>query len=193
MGGSDYAIDYLEARGISSPEALTDALKRVLDSMEPTVYEPPESGLTAQEQAVLREGGLRLERSSGRDLVAEGAVRFAALVERSLSAEEVAKQLKVTPGRVHQMISNRELYSFRLDGKRLVPEFQFANGKLIPNIAQVNKVLPDTMHPLGVFNFLHLENTDLYIDEEQEELLSPLAWLAEGRDPERVIFMAKHL
>jgi len=193
MGGSEYAIDYLEARGISSPEALTDALKRVLDSMEPTVYEPPESGLTAQEQAVLREGGLHLERSSGRDLVAEGAVRFAALVERSLSAEEVAKQLKVTPGRVHQMISNRELYSFRLDGKRLVPEFQFANGKLIPNIAQVNKVLPDTMHPLGVFNFLHLENTDLYIDEEQEELLSPLAWLAEGRDPERVIFMAKHL
>ncbi len=193
MGGIEYAIDYLEARGISSPEALTDALKRVLDSMEPTVYEAPESGLTAQEQAVLHEGGLRLKRSSGRDLVAEGAVRFAALVERSLSAEEVAKRLKVTPGRVHQMISNRELYSFRLDGKRLVPEFQFANGKLIPNIAQVNKVLPDTMHPLGVFNFLHLENTDLYIDEEQEELLSPIAWLAEGRDPERVIFMAKHL
>ena len=193
MSGTEYAIDYLEARGISSPQALTDALRYVLDSMEPKIYESPESGLTAQEQSVLREGGLRLERTGNHDLVAEGAVRFAALVEYSLSADEVAKQLKVTPGRVHQMISNKELYSFRLNGKRLVPAFQFANNKLIPNITQVNKVLPDTMHPLGVFNFLHMENTDLYTDEEQEELLSPLTWLAEGRDADRVVFMAKHL
>ncbi len=193
MGSTEYASDYLEARGISSPEALTEALGRVLDSMEPTVYEAPESGLTEHEQAILREGGLRLERSSGRDLVAEGAVRFAALVERSLSAEEVAKQLKVTPGRVHQMISKRDLYSFRLDGKRLVPDFQIRDGKLVPNIAQVNKALPETMHPLGIFNFFHLENVDLFIDEAQEVRLSPLAWLGEGRDPKPVIFMAKHL
>ena len=188
---TEYAADYLEARGISGPDAIADALRRVFNSMEPLVHESRTSGLT--EQAILREGELRLKHNSGQDLVTEGAVRFAALVERSLSAKDVAKQLKVTPNRVYQRLSSRELYSFRLDGKRLVPDFQFAGGKLIPNIAQVNKALSETMHPLGIFNWYHQKSADLFIDDEQETLLTPLEWLAEGRDPTHVIFMSKHL
>lgn len=190
---AEYAPDYLEARGISGPDAVADALSRVLENMEPMVYDPPTRGLTEHEQAILREGGLRLERTSGPDLVAEGAVRFAALVEHSLSVEEVATKLKVTPGRVHQMITSRDLYSFRVDARRLVPGFQIRDGRLIPNIAQVNKALPATMHPLGIFNWYHRENVDLYIDDAQEVCLTPLEWLAEGRDPAHVIFMGKHL
>ena len=190
---AEYALDYLEARGISGPEAVADALHRVLENMEPMVYDPPTRGLTEHEQAILREGGLRLTRTSGPDLVAEGAVRFAALVEHSLSVEEVAAQLKVTPGRVHQMISSRDLYSFRVDARRLVPGFQILNDRLIPNIAQVNKALPATMHPLGIFNWYHRENADLCIDDQQEVCLTPLEWLAEGRDPAHVIFMSRHL
>ena len=190
---AEYAPGYLEARGISGPDAVADALHRVLENMEPMVYDPPTRGLTEHEQAILREGGLRLERTGGPDLVAEGAVRFAALVEHSLTAEEVAAQLKVTAGRVHQMISSRDLYSFRLDARRLVPGFQIRSGRLIPNIAQVNKALPATIHPLGIFNWYHRENVDLYIDDEQEVCLTPLEWLAEGRDPAHVIFMSKHL
>ena len=190
---AEYALDYLEARGISGPEAVAEALHRILENMEPMVYDPPTRGLTEHEQAILREGGLRLKRTSGPDLVAEGAVRFAALVEHSLSVEEVAAHLKVTPGRVHQMISSRVLYSFRVDARRLVPGFQIRDGKLIPNIAQVNKALPATMHPLGIFNWYHRENVDLYIDDQQELCLTPLEWLAEGRDPAHVIFLGKHL
>ncbi len=190
---AEYALDYLEARGISGPEAVAEALHRILENMEPMVYDPPTRGLTEHEQAILREGGLRLERTSGPDLVAEGAVRFAALVEHSLSVEEVAAQLKVTPGRVHQMISSRDLYSFRVDARRLVPGFQIRDGRLIPNIAQVNKALPATMHPLGIFNWYHRENVDLYVDDQREVCLTPLEWLAGGRDPAHVIFMSKHL
>lgn len=190
---AEYAPDYLEARGISGPDAVADALHRVLENMEPMVYDPPSRGLTEHEQAILREGGLRLERTGGPDLVAEGAVRFAALVEHSLSVEKVAAQLRVTPGRVHQMISSRDLYSFRVDARRLVPGFQIRDGRLIPNIAQVNKALPATMHPLGVFNWYHRENVDLYIDDRQEVCLTPLEWLAEGRDPAHVIFMSRHM
>lgn len=190
---TQYTIDYLEARGISSPQALNAALQRVLEAMEPMVYEDPTSGLTAEEQAVLREGGLHLERTSRRDLVAEGAVRFAALVERSLTAEELAKQLKVTPGRVYQLMADRELYSFRLEGKRLVPDFQIRDGKLIPNIGEVNKVLPKTMHPLGIFNWYHLPNIDLFIEDDQDNLVSPLDWLAMGRDVELVKRLASNL
>ena len=190
---AEYALDYLEARGISGPEAVAEALHRILENMEPMVYDPPTRGLTEHEQAILREGGLRLERTSGPDLVAEGAVRFAALVEHSLSVEEVAAQLKVTPGRVHQMISSRDLYSFRVDARRLVPGFQIRDGRLVPNIAQVNKALPATMHPLGIFNWYHRENVDLYVDDQREVCLTPLEWLAEGRDPAHVISMSKHL
>ncbi|MGI9305225.1 MAG: hypothetical protein ACR2RB_21350 [Gammaproteobacteria bacterium] len=189
---TEYAFGYLEARGISSPQALNAALERVLEAIEPMVYEDPTSGLTKEEQAVLREGGLRLERTSGRDLVAEGAVRFAALVERSLSAEELARQLKVTPGRVYQLMADRELYSFRLEGKRLVPDFQIREGKLIPNIGEVNKVLPKTMHPLGIFNWYHLPNPDLFIDDQMDKLVSPLDWLAMGRDVELVKTLASN-
>ena len=190
---TEFTFDYLEARGISGPEGVADALHRVLENMEPMVYDSPARGLTEQEQAILREGGLRLERTGRRDLAAEGAVRFAALVEHSLSAEQVGAQLKVTPGRVHQMLSSRDLYSFRLDARRLIPGFQIRDDKLIPNIAQVNRALPATMHPLGIFNWYHRENVDLCIDDRQEVCLTPLEWLAEGRDPAHVIFLGKHL
>jgi len=193
MAGAEYTLDYLEARGISSPEAVADALHRILGSMEPMVYEALGCGLSQHEQAVLREGGLRLRRAGNPDLVAEGAVRFAALVECSLTVDALAKQLGVMPGRVHQQVSSQALYSFRLDGKRLVPDFQIRDGKPVPNIAQVNKALPKSMHPLGVFNWYHQENADLFVDEEQTALRSPLAWLLEGRDPKPVIFMARHL
>jgi len=189
------ANDYLAERGIkgATPEALNESLRRVLDGIEPMVYEAPSRGLTAAEQAALMAGGLRLERTSDRDLVAESAVRFAAIVERSLAAEQVAQKIGMTSSRVRQLIAARELYSFRLDGKRLVPDFQIRDGKLVPNIGDVNQALPETIHPLGVYNWYHLENVDLCIDEAQEVLRTPLDWLAEGRDPARVVFMAEHL
>lgn len=189
------AKDYLAERGIkdTSPEALNESLRRVLNGMEPMLYEASSIGLTAAEQAALIAAGLRLERTSGRDLVAESAVRFAALAEHSLTAEQVAKKIGMTSSRVRQLIATRELYSFRLDGKRLVPDFQIRDGALVPNIGEVNQAIPETMHPLGVYSFYHLENVDLLVDDEQEVLRTPLDWLIEGRDPTHVVFMAEHL
>ncbi len=157
------------------------------------VHDHAASGLTAGEQHVLREGGLRFERSSGRDLVAEGVVRFAALVERSLTPDKVARRLKVTPGRVHQLISDRSLYSFRLDGKRLAPDFQLRKAGLIPNVGQVNRLLPESMHPLGILSWYETPNPDLTIDEKTKSALSPLGWLETGRDVELVKTLARNL
>lgn len=191
----EQAKDYLADRGIkdTDPEALNESLRRVLDGMEPMLQEAPGSGLSAAEQQALVDAGLRLERTSGRDLVAENTVRFAALVEHSLTAEQVAEQIDMTSSRVRQLIATRELYSFLLNGKRLMPDFQIRNGKLIPNIGEVNRAIPESMHPLGVYSFYHLENDDLCIDDDQDVLRTPLDWLAEGRDPRHVTFMAEHL
>ena len=188
-----YERGYLEARGISSRQALESALDRVLGAMEPMVHDRPASGLTTAEQNVLRDGGLRFERASGRDLAAEGAVRFAALVERSLKPDEVGRRLQVTPGRVHQLISERSLYSFRLESKRLLPGFQLRKGKLIPNIGQVNRLLPQSMHPLGILGWYETPNPDLPIGDGTDTVLSPLEWLATGRDVEPVKTLARHL
>lgn len=189
------ANNYLAERGIkqTTPEALNASLRLVLDSMEPMIYEDATSGLTTTEQAVLEAGGLRLTRTSGRDLVAETAVKFAAIVERSLTAEGVAERIEMTSSRVRQLIATREIYSFRLDGKRMVPDFQIRGGKLIPNIGEVNQKIPAAMHPVGVYNWYHFDSADLYVDEDQETLLSPLAWLCDGRDPGKLALIAEHL
>ena len=188
-----YERGYLEARGISSRQALETALDRVLGAMEPMVHDRPASGFTTAEQNVLRDGGLRLERTSGRDLAAEGAVRFAALVARSLKPDEVSRRLQVTPGRVHQLISERSLYSFRLESKRLLPDFQLREGRLIPNIGQVNRLLPQSMHPLGVLSWYETPNSDLPVGEGADTVLSPLEWLESGRGVEPVKALARHL
>ncbi len=51
-------LDYLTSRGLSqtTPEALNDALRTVLDSMEPAAFRNPTTDLAAEEQAVLQEG-----------------------------------------------------------------------------------------------------------------------------------------
>lgn len=188
-----YKRGFLEARGIASRQALESALDRVLGAMEPMVHDRSSSGVTVAEQNVLRDGGLRFERTPGRDLVAEGAVRFAALVECSLTADEAGRRLKVTPGRVHQLISEGSLYSFRLENKRLLPGFQLRQRGLIPNIGQVNRLLPQSMHPLGILSWYETPDPDLAVGDESDTLLSPLEWLVTGRDVERVKTLARSL
>lgn len=192
---TESAAEYLSTRGLkeTSPEQLNEALRKVLDSMESQAYEDPASGLTVEEQTVLKNGGLRLERTSGRDLMAETAVKYAAIVERSMTADEVSGCLGIKASRTRQMIASRALYSFLIDGSRLVPDFQFIGNKLVPNISQVNKVLPLTMHPVGIYNWIHMPNEDLFVDDEMESILTPLQWLIEGRDVTRVVMLAERL
>ena len=132
---------YLTSRGLkeTSPEALNEALRLVLERMEPMAYGDATSGLTEQEQTVLEEGGLTLEPLPGSDPLADTAVKYAAIITRSLSTREVSQRLGLTPSRVRQMIADRSLYSFLIDGNRYIPVFQFAaDDRLIPNITQFN-------------------------------------------------------
>ena len=86
---------YLTSRGLrdTAPEALNEALRVVLESMEPMAYGDATTGLTVEEQAVLREGGLTLEPTPGPDPLAETVVKFAAIVTRSRSTKEVSNAL----------------------------------------------------------------------------------------------------
>lgn len=189
-------MNYLASRGFNetSPEALNESLRVVLESMKPLAYGDATSGLTAEEQAVLREGGMTLEPTPGADPLAETAVKYAAIVTRSLSTEDARRRLKISASRVRQLIADHSLYSFLIDGKRYIPDFQFGpKDKLIPNIARVNKAMNPQMHPVEVYNWLHLPNVDLFLDDDMDATVSPLDWLNNGRDIDLLLQLASRL
>ncbi len=191
-----HSTNYLTSRGLhdTAPEALNEALRLVLAQMEPMAYGDASTGLTAEEQAVLQEGGLILAPTSGRDPLSDTAVKYAAIIKRSLSTGEVSQRLGLTTSRVRQMIAERSLYSVLIDGKRFIPVFQFAaDDQLVPNLIRVNKVLDPRMHPVEVYNWYHLPNVDLFLDQDVDDIVSPLDWLKGGHDVESVLLLADRM
>lgn len=187
---------FLASRGLreTDPQVLNDALAAVLDRMEPLAYGDAPGGLPAAEQAVLRAGGLALEPQPGSDPLAMTAVKYAAIVQRSLTSRQVGERLGLAGGRVRQLIADRSLHSFLMASRRLIPEFQFLpRGGLIPNIAVVNRALSPRLHPVEVFNWLHARNADLFRDQDLDDTVSPLDWLKAGYDASRVALLARRL
>ena len=188
--------DYLLSRGFSDgdPASLERSLRLALADMEPLAYGDASNGLTREEQSVLREGGLTLESTRGEDPLARTAAKYAAIIERSLSTKEAGARLKLGEGRIRQMLVERALFSFLVDGTRHIPAFQFlADGRLVPNITHLNRALRPSMHPVGLYNWLHRPNEDLFLDDAADDIVTPIAWLAAGHDVERVVRLAERL
>ena len=187
-------MGFMTSRGLhDTPEALNEALRAVLESMVPTAYEPAASGLTKAEQRVLLEGGLRLDRTTGPDPMSETVAKYAAIVVRSLSSKSASERLGVAQSRIRQMVVDRSLYSFLLDGMRHIPDFQFTRRGLVPNIARINRVLDPSAHPVAVYNWYHAPNSDLFPDDDTDRIVSPLDWLNAGYELDRLLPIASGL
>ena len=188
-------LGFLTDRGLknATPETLNNALRAVLQDMTPTAYDDATTGLTPTEQAVLRSGGLRLTEDPDEDPLATTVAKYAAIVTRSLSVRETSERLGTTAGRVRQMISDRSLYSFLLDNSRYVPDFQFAAGGLLPNIARANRELDPEAHPVAVYNWYHTPNPDLIIEGDPDRIATPLEWLNAGYHLGQLLRVAKQL
>ena len=185
---------FMTSRGLEeTPETLNRALEAVLESMTPTAYEPAASGLTTAEQRVLLEGGLRLDRPARPDPMAETVARYAAIVDRSLSSRTASQRLGVAPSRIRQMVADRSLYSFLLGGTRHIPDFQFSDTGLVPDIAMVNRVLDPSAHPVAVYNWYHTPNPDLFLEGDVDRIVSPLDWLNAGYELDRIVLIAADL
>jgi hypothetical protein len=190
----DTAVNYFTARGMQSaaPEGLNAALRLVMDSMPTLLYGDPMDELTAEEIAVLKEGGVDLSTVIDRDPVAETAIQFAAIIESSLTIKEAAARLGKPESQVRQMIARRTLYSVMLDARRYVPIFQFKKeGGLLPNITKVNMAMSPDLHPVEVFEWYTFPNLDLYLNDDIDQTISPIAWLAAGRDYRTLVTLAK--
>jgi len=190
----DTAVDYFTARGLRStaPEGLNAALRLVLDAMPTLLYGEPTDELTAEEQRVLKEGGVDLATVVNRDSVAETAVQFAAIIETSLTIKEASRRIEKPESQVRQMIARRTLNSVLLDNRRYIPLFQFKkDGGLLPNITKVNAALSADLHPVEVFEWYTQPDSDLYLGDDIEQTVSPIAWLLAGRDYQTLVTLAK--
>ena len=193
---SENLPDYFTSRGLqhTAPERLNASLRLVLDTMPTLLYGEAEAELTAEEQAILKEGGIDLDTVIVRDPLAETAVKYAAIIESSQSIKEAAASMGKAESHLRQMIARRTLYSLLLDNRRYIPVFQFTKaGALVQNIAKVNAVLRSDLHPVEVFEWYTESDSDLFVNDDEDQTVSPIVWLSNGFDVKPVVVLAKRL
>lgn len=148
------------------------------------------TGLTSAEEQALRRGGVGgVELAMGPALWAmarqASADKYEALVEDSLTVEEAAARLRVTSGRVRQLLGGSRLFGFKAGPDWRIPSFQFLKrGGLVPGIDKVVMRLPKNVGLLPFHNWLTTPNPDLRTRDTEEEALSPLDWLRMGEPPD---------
>ena len=174
------------------PATLNEALAKAIQSMHRSVYAESARELTAAEREVLEESGVDLdEHAELPDPMIEYAAEFAAILKTSLSTSQVAKRLGVHAVRIRQMIGDGTLYAVQVDGRWRVPEFQFQEEALVPNIAEVNAAIDRGLDAVSVLRWYTLPDAELKTPDE--EILSPLDWLKRGLKPKPVVRIARQL
>ena len=133
--------------------------------------------------------------SEGEDPFVGTQRKYDALLQSSLTVEEAAERLRLTPGQVLQRVTSKpvRLYAIRRGATWVLPEFQFEGAGLVLGFEEVVPHLNPDLHPLGVSNWFHLPNPDLPEDDLEERDLSPREWLRSGRPPAIVAALASDL
>ncbi len=174
------------------PATLDKALAQAIQSMHRSVYAESARELTAAELKVLEESGVDVdEHAELPDPMVEYATEFAAILKTSLSTTDVAKKLDVHAVRIRQMIGDGTLYAVRVDGRWRVPEFQFQNEALVPNIGEVNAAIDRGLDAVSVLRWYTLPDAEL--ETKDAGILSPLDWLKRGLKPRPVVLIARQL
>ena len=196
MSNASADHDYFRARGLrpTAPAGLNAALRRVLDAMPTVLYGDATDELTPDERQALIAGGVPLDSEPASDPLAATAVQYAAIIESGLSTRDAAQRLNVPANRIRQMIARRTLYSILLDNRRYIPIFQFEqSGSLVPNITKVNAALSADLHPVEVYDWYTQPDPDLFVGDDVDACVSPLAWLRSGGTVKRLTMLARRL
>lgn len=152
----------------------------------------PNSQLSAEEEATLREIGLlRPPPAEGADNPSTvAALRYGQLLAGSLSAKEAAQRLHVSEGRIRQRLGERTLYGITYKRAWRLPGFQFTAGDTLPGIERVLPRLDPALHALAVEGFFTRRQPDLVMEGTS---VSPRDWLTAGSDPSPVADLAGDL
>jgi hypothetical protein len=184
-------IKLIAERGKIDPESL---LKLILGQFAATPATSERGRLFSEaEQQVLDEAhvdlsGLAEQTANPEEVTAS---RYAAIYARALTVSEASKRLSVSPGRIRQRIAGRTLHALRVSaGGWRLPLWQFTDQGLLPGLEQVLPALPEQLHPMSVFGFMHQPVPDLDVNGTA---VSPVDWLATGGDAGPVAELAASL
>ena len=177
---------YFQAHGLAvrPPEELNAALAEAIGTYSVDLPSRPSAEMSAAERAAFEALGVDVDDAgpADRDPMQAGVIALARLIETALSVSDAAERLSVTESRIHQRITAGGIYSFRIEGRRYIPAFQFRNRELVPNITVVDQALPASLHPVAVERWYATPDPEL-ADGDSGSPLAPLQWLMEGRDP----------
>jgi hypothetical protein len=151
-----------------------------------------QTALTLDEQRALESGGVPIGGQLAFRPLAVRAAKYHAILTGSLNAEQAAKRLGVSTGRVRQRLlaDPPTLYGIRDGNVWRLPAFQFASKGLVPNVDRVISHLDRELDPVAVENWFRQPHIDL---EQDGHLVSPLDWLAQGRSVQPVAELAENL
>lgn len=151
-----------------------------------------QTALTLDEQRALESGGVSVGGQLALRPLAARAAKYQAILRGSLNAEQAAKRLGVSTGRVRQRLlaDPPTLYGIRDGNVWRLPVFQFTAKGLVPNVDRVIPHLGREMDPVAVDNWFRQPHIDLAQDGH---LVSPLDWLAQGRSVQPVAELAGDL
>ncbi|HLS67760.1 MAG TPA: hypothetical protein VK035_00340 [Kiloniellales bacterium] len=185
---------FLHAHGVTAdPAALDDALAVAIREREALLRGSASEEFSEEDLEVLQRSGVELEPrySQDEDPLTRSIAAYGALIKTALTTAALAGVIGRTPGRVRQMLLQRELYGIQPHREWLIPSFQLVDDQLLPGLARVVSRLSNEAHPLGVQNFFLLPNEDLR--DADARAMSPRDWLITGGDPEAVARMAADL
>ncbi len=120
------------------------------------------------------------------------ASEFAKMTSEAYSQKQAAELLCVTPGRVRQRIDERSLYAVASHKGRVCPLWQFYEGKTLPGLEPVLKVISPDAHPIAVLHFFMTPSPDLASPILNTQL-SPRDWLISGHSVDEVVILAREL
>lgn len=187
----DLIIRRLADRITIAPDDLLAVLEDQLDVADVPAQSSHQFSLG--EEAALVGAGVNLAGPADSGLFADRLTvsRLLASYAQSVTVNEAATRLHRTAGRLRQRISDRTVYAFRAPGGEWrLPHWQFTDNGLVPGLESVMPHLPAGLHPLSVRGFMLTPNPDLVVEDE---LVSPLGWLATGGDPKIVAALAVQL
>jgi hypothetical protein len=109
--------------------------------------------------------------------VVTAARTLADTVRSTATLDQAANMLGLSRSRLSHRISAGTVWTVTVQGRRLVPRWQFSSdGLLLPGLDQIVAAIPDNLHPLAVDAFMTSPRSDF--DDQ-----SPAGWLASGGNP----------
>ena len=168
--------------------AMEAALERIVGAPS-----RPAPQLSSSEASLLDAGGLPEEEADEPSALERAAIELEAMREHSLTLEEAARALGVSPARLRQRLApgNRTLLGLKDGRSWRIPRFQFTGGtkRLVPGLARVLPKVRADAHPVAVARWFATPHQDLVIGDD-EKRATPLRWLSAGNDPDVVADLA---